>query len=312
MNRPRIWWRLVRGPNLLIVALTQYLLQYLILVPVFRRAALPAALQGGHFALFVLVTVGIAAGGYLINDLEDQAIDARNKPDSYIVGRLLAPRLVWRVYAALFIFGSLLSVYLAWYVANLPLALIFPAAYGLLYAYSRRLKKMPFWGNLTVAVYCAVVPGILLVAERLSLRALNEQAPELATQVLALFGAYLGFAFLTTLWREMIKDVEDIAGDRAEGCRTLPIVIGIPATKCWIGLVAVIQIALLLTSLLLIQNFLFSKIALLLLAVMPSLWLALQSSRASTKAAFHRVSQQLKLLMLVGLLLLFLAAWEMG
>lgn len=310
MKQWGIWWRLVRGRNLLIVALTQYLLQYLILIPVFERIELTPALSGVHFALFALTTVLIAAGGYLINDLEDQAIDARNKPDTYIVGRLVSAPTVWRVYLVLFVVGAALSIYLAFYVQNPPLALIFPAAYGLLFWYSRRLKKLPFWGNLTVAIYCAVVPGIILFAERISFAHLYEADQVTADRVTLLFAAYLSFAFLATLWRELIKDLEDVEGDRLEGCRTLPIIWGEGPARRLSTFIAIMQGVLLIVCIFLLQNFLASEIVVFLLLMLPTVLLAWHSIQARDKSAYHAISQRLKLLMLIGLLLLFVVGWE--
>lgn len=306
----QIWWRLLRGNNLLIVALTQYLLQYVVLVPVFEEAGLAPALTGVHFALFAFTTVLIAAGGYLINDLEDQAIDARNKPDRYIVGRLVPRAQVWVVYISLFWLGAILSVYLAFHVHNPPLALIFPAAYGLLYWYSRRLKKLPFWGNFTVAVYCAVVAGIVLFAERLSFAELQRVAPESARRVAWLFGGYLSFAFVATFWREVVKDLEDEAGDRLEGCRTLPIVYGAPTARRIAGTAGITLIGLLLIAIVLLQNFLFSQIILVVLCLLPSGWLWRKTRTARQPSAYHRVSTGLKVLMLVGLILLFVIRYH--
>ena len=309
-NTIAIWWRLLRGRNLLIVALTQYLLQYLILAPIFTAAGITPALGGFRFFLFALTTVLIAAGGYLINDLEDQAIDARNKPDRYVVGRLVARSTVWVVYVSCFWLGAILSVYLAFYVDNPPLALIFPAAYGLLFWYSRRLKKLPFWGNLTVAVYCAVVAGIILFAERIAFQELWVRDFIAARKVAWLFGIYLAFAFLATLWREIIKDLEDREGDAAEGCRTLPIVIGERGARRfarWVGIGLIVVIAL---GILLLQNFLASQILLTSGALVPAMWLNWRTAGATLKPDYSRVSSGLKLLMLVGLLLLFAIRWD--
>ena len=77
--------RLVRFPNLVIVALTQYLLYYGLLLPAFRQYSLEPALDGEHFSLLVAVTLLISAGGYVINDIVDFRIDLINRPDKVVI-----------------------------------------------------------------------------------------------------------------------------------------------------------------------------------------------------------------------------------
>ena len=97
--------------------------------------------------------------------------------------------------------------------------------------YAVRLKCTPFWGNFFVALFCAGVAGILLFAERSPYQTFSIEAPGPAKETTWIFIAYLGFAFLSTLFREIIKDIEDKEGDQKAGCRTLPIVLGTGPAK---------------------------------------------------------------------------------
>ena len=75
------FFRLIRFSNLIIVALTQYLLQYYILLPELKKVNLTPLLPDFEFFLLVFSTILIAAGGYIINDIEDVEIDKLNKPE---------------------------------------------------------------------------------------------------------------------------------------------------------------------------------------------------------------------------------------
>ena len=79
--------RLVRWPNLLIAAATQYLLQYLVLVPSLRAAGYSPTLDYFHFFLLVVDTAIVAATGYIVNDLLDLTSDLVNKPEKVFIKR---------------------------------------------------------------------------------------------------------------------------------------------------------------------------------------------------------------------------------
>ena len=81
-----IYLRLIRWQNLLIIALTQYMTRYFLIQPFYKLQQLQLQLSNLDFFLLVLVTVVIAAGGYIINDYFDVKIDFINKPDKQIVG----------------------------------------------------------------------------------------------------------------------------------------------------------------------------------------------------------------------------------
>ena len=92
--------QLLRIPNLLIVALTQYLLQYLVLAPALREAGLRASLGSFHFFLLVVTTVLLAAGGYVINDILDYKTDLINKPEKMAIGKYISKGMAKVFYGA--------------------------------------------------------------------------------------------------------------------------------------------------------------------------------------------------------------------
>ena len=245
------------------VALTQYLLQYYILLSELKKVNLTPLLPDFEFFLLVFSTILIAAGGYIINDIEDVEIDKFNKSEKkQIVGRIYPLSISWKMYIYSIILGFMISIYLAFFIHNFVQILIYPAAVGMLYAYSKWWKRQPLIGNLVIAFFCAFVAWIVFYAEKINfiseklhnviarnelpLRGqeanfLSEGMHQEGYDFLKLtFVGYAIFAFISTLFREIIKDIEDVQGDKAGNCRTLPIVIGVDSSKKWAFVVGLI------------------------------------------------------------------------
>ena len=301
--------RLLRFPNLFIVALTQYFLYALLLIPFFYKEDIHLSLDLPHFSLLVLATVLLTASGNIINDIFDQDIDQINKPEKVIVGKMISEQDAYRLYFFIFVLGMGIAIYLANHVGQLQLALIFPAAYALLYLYSARLKQSFLMGNLLVSLFCAGVAGIVWFAERKAHAGLAQKNEALASYQAEIFMAYILFAFLSTLFRELVKDIEDIRGDRQFELRTLPAIVGIHRAKH----TALFMAALLLTSLFYWLSFRWhanNSVELLYLGlciIVPVIIAMHLLYKSKEKVDFHRVSQLAKYIMLSGILyLLFL------
>lgn len=303
-----IFLKLIRFPNLLIVVFTQYLIQYGILVPLFSKANLSPALPPLQFALFVCSTVIIAATGYIINDILDADIDKINKPKRLIVTKYLTKKKAWQLYFTWTTLGFFISLYLAFFVKNLLLILIYPVAILLLAAYSFYLKKMPFWGNLVVSIFCAFVPGVVLFAERLTFLKVQTIDYQIFTEICQIVCGYAIFAFISTLFREIIKDLEDIEGDLQYGCRTLPITLGVPKTKMIAGIIGVVFLFLLfkMTHIFWTDGAMLKTGFSLFLLILPLLILLLLLLKTKQTITFHRISTGAKILMLNGLILLII------
>ncbi len=300
--------RLIRFPNLLIVVLTQFLLQYLLVVPALANGNISPALDLPHFILLVISTLLIAASGYVINDLVDYPIDLVNKPEKVIINRLIPATQAWNYYYGLIAVGFIISLYLAWYVDNLPLVLIYPTAVSFLYWYSTKLKATVLWGNMIVGLFCAFVAGIVFFAERHRIAQLIDQAPTAAKNPLLIGAAYLAFAFCATLFREIIKDMEDVLGDEAGDCRTFPIVYGIPNGKRmagFFGLVLLFGVASL--GFRLGQEGQWLSLGFVMVAIVGPLLFALYRLwKAEEKQDFYFLSQFSKYVILSGVFLILL------
>ncbi len=303
---------LFRFPNLLIVLLTQYILQYLVIIPALADGQVAPQLNPLHFFLLSLTTVLIAAGGYVINDLLDYPIDLINKPRQLIIGRKLSVLAARQWYWGIHIAGLGLAIYLAFHVNAPGLALIYPAAAGLLYLYSKYFKKQVLIGNLVIALFCSFVAGIVWFAERESYTSLQQSAPEAARQMAHLMIAYMSFAFISTLFREIIKDMEDMEGDAAYACRTLPIVGGIRLSSWLVTLLGILlAAALLFWAFGVVPHIGPLSLGFLMLAIVaPLLWTARQIWLARQKSDFSKLSRRAKFIMAAGLLLLCIFCLE--
>jgi 4-hydroxybenzoate polyprenyltransferase len=176
----------------------------------------------------------IAAGGYVINDVLDKTIDVTNKPQKLVVGRHLSERNAKTYYWVLSLTGNVLGFYLAWQVDYLLLGFLFPATSLMLWFYSSRYQKTMLLGNIIISFLSALVILTLWLFEFFALKTdpiLFVDALSILPFLQYLVLGYALFAFLVSVSREIIKDIEDLEGDRAGGYQTLPIVLGIKPTK---------------------------------------------------------------------------------
>ena len=299
--------RLLRLPNLLVVALTQYLVGYHILYPVFATHGIPQTLSDWKFLELLVVTVLITGSGYVINDLQDERLDDINRPGTNPVVALGHREVYW-YYGAMILVGFLVSQLLAFRLGEKHLLWIYPLAVSILAGYSVYLKKKPLLGNVLVALYCAGVPGIVLLAEREGLAELAEVSPAAATNCLSICFLFMAFALLATLLRELVKDLEDYKGDLAVGRKTIPVLWGVSTGRIVaIGLGVTVALAILAPILLgwpmFLQPALLTAIGVLVLGL---LFITYQIKRANTPRDYHRISTELKFVLLAGLLLLVL------
>ena len=298
-------FRLVRLPNLVVVALTQVLVYYRIILPALDAEGIAGVLRPWKFAELCLVTLAITASGYLINDLRDVRIDAVNHPGKNLVIKLGRHNIQW-IFAAMVLVGYLFALLLSLRLGERQLLFIFPVAIGILALYSVTLKRLPFVGNFLVALYCAGVPGILVISERQALSRLLALNPSLGADTLRVCLLFMLFAFVATLLRELVKDIEDMRGDRQEGRRTLPVMLGVTTSRRLAAVLGIMVILSILSPVFLgwpafMQPPMLICIGLLILAVLTILF---QLAQARQQLDYHKLSRQIKFLLVGGLGLL--------
>jgi 4-hydroxybenzoate polyprenyltransferase len=304
--------RLVRFPNLLIIAFTQYAMRYLIMEPLLPSSSFDLQFGDFQFALLVFSTMLIAAAGYIINDYFDTQADLINKPDRVVVGVKIHRRMALILHAVMNIMGVGIGVYLAFYIKLPTLSMVFLIATGLLWFYSTNYKRQFLVGNLAVSILTGLVPLMVILFE---IPLLNREYGEVMIRnhasfsyLIAWVGAFSFFAFITTLIREVIKDAQDFEGDRAYGMKTVPIVLG----NLWTRVALLLMITGTLGALiyLLLKYIVFSVdpldyISLVyfsLFLALPLIALAIQVIWARDKKAYGRASLLIKLVMLAGIL----------
>ncbi len=234
-NDLKAFFKLIRLQNLLIIAATQYMMRFFIVEPILAVNGFVPQLDHLHFFLLVFSSVAITAAGYVINDYFDMKTDLLNRPSTVIVGRKISRRGAMITHIFLNALGVLTGIYLAWYIDILSLGIAYLLAAGILWFYSTTYKRQFLIGNLIVAVFTAVVPFVVVIFE---IPLLNKAYREVLiandmnlNYLLAWVGGFSFFAFLSTLIREIIKDIEDFEGDSAYGRNTMPVLIGIRFTK---------------------------------------------------------------------------------
>jgi 4-hydroxybenzoate polyprenyltransferase len=240
--------RLIRLPNLFIVAATQVLIRYCIISPLLGQGNMELQLPGGLFAMLVVATVFTAAAGYVINDYFDRKIDRVNKPAAVIVGKFVYPRHAMAYHLFFSITGTILGIWVSYRAHVLYMSLIFFMVNGLLWFYSTTYKRQFLLGNFIVALLAAFVPFLVLLYELpLLARNYGSQFTPLAKYLLIWVLGFALFAFLINLIREFVKDAEDLEGDKVFGKRTIPVVWGITPTR-WISAALLFVVILMLIS----------------------------------------------------------------
>jgi 4-hydroxybenzoate polyprenyltransferase len=296
--------RLIRFPNLIIVALTQYLLQYLVIVRELTKINILPFLLPFHFFLLVITTVLIAAGGYIINDIEDVEIDRINKPiHKQIVGRTYPLSISWRLYWFTVILGFLISLYLAFNIHYFML-IIHPLTVILLWTYSKWLKQMPLIGNVLISFFCALVVWLIFYAQSLYQPSAYENKISYfiyQLNTIYTFVIYAILAFMSTLFREIVKDMEDVEGDRMANCNTLPILIGIKKSKIVAFMVGVLFISFIVYFCVNSDLYEIQIILLNLTISLPILYALFLLLKAEKKQDFSFLSKLAKVIMLSGL-----------
>lgn len=295
-----VWLRLIRWPNLLVVGITQYGFR----LPWEKAIKIPPpTFAEGPFALFVLMTLCITAAGYVVNDALDTHTDHINRPQKVIVGQQLSLSSVLVTYGALTAIGLAIALFLTLRWSQPFFLILHLGTSGLLVLYSRLLKQQPLAGNLLVAGLCAAAPGAVWWMAK---GTYAEIETPLYSKMSIWAGLFIGFSFWVSLYREMVKDLEDVEGDRYSGCRTLPVLMGIEKSKTVTVLIAVV----LWIGLSLGIGAGFSKLPIWIPSFgLLAVWLPLGISirfllQAQSSQDFHRLSQWLKWIMLPGLVVL--------
>lgn len=297
--------KIIRFKNLLMIALLQVILRYGFL----KLQNVPLALNDWQYLLLVFSTITIAAAGYLINNILDQETDHFNNPKAVVIGKSITETMAYNLYVILNILGVGAGFYLSNTIEKPSFATIFVVIALTLYLYANNLKQSLLIGNILVAILTALSLVIIGVFDLYPI--LNDANKPLLSTIFQIILDYSFFAFIISLLREIIKDLEDFEGDLNSGMNTLAIVLGIEKTTKMVFAISFIPIVMLLyyVNKYYFKNHLYyATLYSLVFIIAPLIYFSIKTWAAKTKEDFHHLSSVLKLIMLFGVLLILVVS----
>lgn len=209
----------VRGYNILVIVIAQYLTSVYILAP---DLPLREVLFDVNLLMLVLASASAIAGGYIINSFYDSEKDLINRPHKTMLDRLVSQNTKLSGYFVL----NFLSVIIASYVSFRAVIFFSLYIFGIWF-YSHKLKKYPFVGNI-VASTLAVIPffAVFIYYRNFDL----------------VIFVHATFLFLLIAMRELTKDLENIKGDLVQNYRTIPVVYGERTSKQMLTILATLTL----------------------------------------------------------------------
>jgi len=287
---------LIRYQNLLFIALVQVFIKYGLFFPI----TVETTLNTFHFTLLVIATLCIAAAGNIINDIYDVEIDKINTPSKVLIGKKISERTANRLFIILNVIGVAIGFYLSNSIGKSGFAALFIVFSALLYLYASYLKGMVLIGNLLISFLVAM--SLIIVALFDLLPAITEQNQTAQSAVFKIVLHYSLFAFLINLIREIVKDLQDINGDKNGGMNTLAIALG---RKRTIMIVFFMGVFMVLGVVLYMYQYLYNHQVLLLYflfaIVAPLMYFCIKAWSAKTLKEYTFLSNFLKIIMFLGI-----------
>jgi geranylgeranylglycerol-phosphate geranylgeranyltransferase len=245
---------------------------------------LPDKSPGVNVFIAAIAASLVMASGNIINDIFDLEIDKINRPERPLPSGKISNKEALVLY---FIF-LLLSFICSWFI-NLPAFLIVVVSTLILYLYSKYIKRIPLVGNIIVAF----LTGLVFVFGGVAVG--NPSA--------AIIPAI--FAFSINLIREIVKDMEDVEGDRKADVITFPIKNGFQKSKI---IILIITISLILYTLypFITQIYKIEYFVIIMITVNPILVYSMKMLFENrTVESFNKISNLLKLDMVFGLIAIY-------
>lgn len=315
----KAFFNLIRWQNLLIVILTMVMIRYAVIAPILSKISVVLLNSSGDpismslqspwydFILLVAATVFLTAGGYVINDYFDIKTDLINK-GKVIVGTKIPRRHAMMWHNILNVMGVAIGVYVSKRVGYIEMGAMFLVVSGLLYFYSASYKRQFLIGNIIVALLTAMVPMMVILYEWpvvYKYYAVHAVSPPSIDFLFYWVGGFALFAFLTTLTREIIKDIEDFEGDVTYGRKTLPVVIGVLSSKITSVCLIIITVIIIYLTWYFYINDTVTLVYLSVMVVVPLILVIYTVVSGKTRNDLHKASNLMKLVMLTGIMYSF-------
>ena len=271
----------VRGYNILIIVLAQYLTSIFILA---HNKSLRQVIFDLNLFMLVLASVVTIAGGYIINNFYDSEKDLINRPIKSKLDRLVNQNTKLSFYFVL----NFIAVIFASYVSFRSVIFFSIYIFGIWF-YSHKLKKLPFIGNLTSAIL-TITPFFAVFIYYKNFE--------------SVIFVHATFLFLVISMRELTKDLENIKGDLALNYHTIPVVYGEKVSKYMLtilSLLTLVPIILLLIKFEIGQMYVFFYLSIFLLSIF--LWLLWKSKTKTHYLILHNI---LKFIIVFGVFCILL------
>ncbi|HET9747164.1 MAG TPA: geranylgeranylglycerol-phosphate geranylgeranyltransferase [Chitinophagaceae bacterium] len=304
MNLVGAFLKMIRLPNLFFIVLTQLLFHLAILHKLLLPVGSRPAIDGWDYIYLSVASVLIAAAGYIINDYFDVNIDQVNKPRGNVVDVVVSRRGAMALHFVMSGVGILLSGWIAWRTGLWYILIGNFLCVLFLFGYSISLKRKLLSGNILISLLTAWVILVIALAEFSYARTDPDWIlSETRGKIIRLTFLYAGFAFISSLIREAIKDIEDMQGDEKHGCRTMPIVWGVNATKVYVAVWLIVILALLVILQVYVARFewWWAMAYSVVFIIGPFVFILLKLFKAKTQKDYHQLSNWTKLVMLTGI-----------
>lgn len=285
--------KLIRYPNLIIIAFTQVIVKYFVINKLFD-----SLVSDIDFSFIMIIVLLIAAAGYAINDYFDIRIDRINKPEKVLINKYIPRRNAIIIHAVFNIIAILLTLYLGYKIQSLTFVALVLFMIVSLWLYSVRYKRVLFLGNMIVSLNIALA---ILIITFYEFYMIVNSSMQVDINFLQITFVYALYAFIINFAREIIKDIQDIKGDMKYNCQTLPIVFGIKNAKYISALFNLAIIISIVYWSITSDSVFFFSVFIYTLIVTPLLYTVFLIIRAENDNDFKFISLMLKFIMVAGI-----------
>ena len=307
-------FKIIRWKNLVIISLSQIFIKFFFIDFFIQKDQL----LNENFVILLIVTILIAASGYIVNDIYDYNLDQINKPEKVVLGKFLKSRDAIIIYMMFNSLAIVLSIFLCMKIEQEIYILVFLLIIYCLWLYSKKLKKYKTIGNILIAFFISLS---ILNVPLFSYKNILSDDRFFVFLIISIFSV---LAFLINVKREIIKDIEDIEGDKIHKVKSLPIIFGTKKSKLVtiiIGIILMFAISSLITfQILILRSDLlldvggnqfsnpqiwganYISIIYMFIILIMFFYVELLILNATTKTNFTKASKLLKYLMLLSLL----------
>ena len=293
--------KLIRLPNLVMLMMTVLLYGKCILYPAFATYDITPKFTSKDFLSLLFVFTCVAAGGYIHNDITDIKTDHTNDKRQ-VVGKKIKHSAAWLMYFFLIFAPLPLVYYLCTEIENLNYITYYFIVIGLLFIYNKWLQRWPLIGNLIVASACGLIIALPALAESTAFHAIKSYSVDAYHKLYITTIGFVIFSFLSNLIREIVKDIEDMEGDKNDGYKTLPIVISVKSTKYILISIQLILAFCILFWLYIMMISFTIKYFLAVFLVAPLFFIIYATAMASNTTHFASLSNKIKYYFGVGLI----------